>query len=529
MIFILGSGPSSIAAAAALVHRGLQVTMIDPGKTLEPERQAVLDRLAGQPPEEWNSQDLAALKNSHKSSHGKIHSKLIYGSDFPYSDCGESLQDNAEESSFHYSMARGGLSTVWGAALSPYCAKDIEDWPIELKDLEPHYRAVLKFVPSTGAVDSLEQILPAYTDQLDPLLPSRQACDFLADIRSHHEKLAKAGITCGESRLAIAASGDSKRHACVYCGLCLYGCPYSLIYSSATTLDQLLETGKVHYIKDHVVERLEQDGDRVTLHARSALTSNLVEFHAERVFVGCGILPTAYLVLNSLGAFNTPIEIIDSQYFIYPFLRFKGVPGVKDEKLYGASQITIEINDPWVSDNLVHIQSYGYSEFIRKAMFQTPLRFILSNRWISDQVFGRLFLLQGFIHSKDSSRLSLELHKETAAARPMLRVNPLPRLHSFWTALKAGAKLLANSLPLGGIPILPAIQFAGPGRSYHSGGTFPMSANPTKFQTDTLGRLPGMDRVHLIDASVFPSIPGTTITLTTMANAHRIASQAADL
>jgi len=35
--------------------------------------------------------------------------------------------------------------------------------------------------------------------------------------------------------------------------------------------------------------------------------------------------------------------------------------------------------------------------------------------------------------------------------------------------------------------------------------------------------------VHLLDASVFPSIPATTITLTVMANAHRIATQAANL
>jgi choline dehydrogenase-like flavoprotein len=44
-------------------------------------------------------------------------------------------------------------------------------------------------------------------------------------------------------------------------------------------------------------------------------------------------------------------------------------------------------------------------------------------------------------------------------------------------------------------------------------------------ETDVFGRLPGWKRVHLVDASVFPSIPATTITLTAMANAHRIASE----
>jgi choline dehydrogenase-like flavoprotein len=40
-----------------------------------------------------------------------------------------------------------------------------------------------------------------------------------------------------------------------------------------------------------------------------------------------------------------------------------------------------------------------------------------------------------------------------------------------------------------------------------------------------LGRLAAWDNIHLVDASVFPSVPATTFTLTVMANAHRIASR----
>ena len=56
-----------------------------------------------------------------------------------------------------------------------------------------------------------------------------------------------------------------------------------------------------------------------------------------------------------------------------------------------------------------------------------------------------------------------------------------------------------------------------------------MSEKPTGFQTDKLGRVPAMDRVHIVDASVFPTIPATTITLSVMANAHRIATEATEL
>jgi choline dehydrogenase-like flavoprotein len=53
-----------------------------------------------------------------------------------------------------------------------------------------------------------------------------------------------------------------------------------------------------------------------------------------------------------------------------------------------------------------------------------------------------------------------------------------------------------------------------------------MRENPGPFQTDLLGRPTGFSQVHVVDASVFPSLPATTITLSVMANAHRIGSAA---
>jgi choline dehydrogenase-like flavoprotein len=52
-----------------------------------------------------------------------------------------------------------------------------------------------------------------------------------------------------------------------------------------------------------------------------------------------------------------------------------------------------------------------------------------------------------------------------------------------------------------------------------------MRAQPGNFESDLLGRPFGWSRVHVVDASVLPTVPATTITFSVMANAHRIASQ----
>ena len=527
MFYVIGSGAASISAAMALAREGREVTILDAGKTLEPERQEVLNRLSRQEPPEWAPEDLDFLRGGdQKTRHGKIHSKQTYGSEYVYEHGQDALRDDPGNAGFHYSMARGGLTNVWGASLAPYRAADIADWPVKLSDLEPHYRAVLDFMPSTAVEDELADLLPTFSPGGAPLNPSRQIQSFLGALRARREGLTRSGIFYGRSRIALKAAGDDRRKGCVYCGRCLLGCPYSLIYSAAQTLDELIARGSVRYIKDHVVERLEPVSGGVKIHARDVTRGESAVFQAERVYAGCGLLPTAHLALSSLEAFDIPLRILDSQYFIYPFLQFSQTPDAQKEALHTLTQAFLEIDDPRVSQHLVHLQVFSYSDFLERALRQTPLGFFLRNDWIAQQLFGRLLVLQGFLHSDDSARMSVELRRATGGGgQNKLHIRDQPRADSFWTSIRAGLKLAFHAAKLRGVPVIPAIQFAAPGRSYHSGGTFPMRHNPGRFETDTLGQLPGLERVHLIDASVFPSIPATTITLSIMANAHRIAQQ----
>jgi Choline dehydrogenase and related flavoproteins len=76
-------------------------------------------------------------------------------------------------------------------------------------------------------------------------------------------------------------------------------------------------------------------------------------------------------------------------------------------------------------------------------------------------------------------------------------------------------------------PLSPLLKMGSVGRGFHTGGSLPMRSVPGELETDVLGTPHGCRYVHVVDSSIFPTIPASTITLTAMANAHRIASQVA--
>jgi choline dehydrogenase-like flavoprotein len=529
MIIVIGSGPAAIAATHALVRQGHPVTILDVGTRLEADKQEIVSRMSGQRPDTWDQDDLATIVGQRNATAETVHSKLSFGSSYSFDTRSAAVDVRfGNAAGFNHSLARGGLTNVWGSSLLAHRQADIADWPVRIEDLAPHYRAVMDFVPGTGVKDELEDLLPTYSEQDNPLDPSRQGLSLLEDLKAQKTALRQAGIFFGRSRLAIRASGDPTRRECAKCALCLSGCPYDLIYSSAQTLDELIRDGSVRYLQDHLVEKFEQAGEEVVVTGRNLADGQPFSHRAARVFVGAGVLPTAKIVLNSLRVFDRPVRLLDSQYFIYPLLRFGMTGDVETEKTHTSSQVFLEIDDPGVSGHLVHLQIYGYSPFLHHELERTILRWPLRFSWFRRQFLGRLLIAQGFIHSKESGSVELTL-KTAADGKAFLDARIQKSRRAFATTLRVGWKLLKQSLKLRALPLLPGLQFPNPGSGYHSGGTFPMRARPQALETDPLGRLPGNDRVHLVDASVLTSIPGTSITFSVMANAHRIATLAGHL
>lgn len=491
--------------------------MIDTGRWLEPAAEARRRELEGKEPSDFAPQAVEAYCRPQRGAPpGEI---LRFGSGF-FFDGAESLQaGDWSWLGLRASFAKGGLSNTWGGAVLPWRQEDIADWPLNADELAPHYRAVASVMPISGKSDALQSLFPVQdATVLQPLSMSPQARKLLQRLDRHRPRLEQLGVHHGAARQAV--SGD-----CRLCGLCLYGCPYRYIYTSASTVEELSRRPNFSYRPGRTAVRFAEDDGGVRLTCRVEGAHEFEDVAGERLFIAAGVLPSARLVLSSIPGLSDEVVLLDCQQFFTPMLHWWPLAeNPATTAHHTLAEFFIEISDGSISPFLVHTQLYTYNDLYAhemKVRYGTRLPF--SER-VYEALSRRLIVAQTFLHSDHSPKLGLQAVRRGDEVAFMPRHIPNPETGRI---VGAARKRLANALRRAGLfAVIPASRLGTPGSSFHVGGSFPMSKTPRGPQTDLIGRPAGLRRVHLVDASVLPSIPATTITFSVMANAHRIAAQA---
>ena len=516
MHYVIGSGPAGTACAMALLARGASVTMLDAGLELEADKAETIRQIAGKKPGQWTAQDRAAIRGEMPAGAKGIPLKLLFGSDFPYRETTELIPWRTRGADLLPTLALGGFSNVWGAAMLPHRDKDISDWPINHEDLSLHYQAVTEFTSLAAGNDDLKDWFPTHCREPQFLRLSSQAEILLKNLEASRAPLRDRGWRFGRARVAVRGQDGPCAPGCIYCRECMSGCPYGCIYNSADTVREMQANPRFSYQRNVIVTRLREEKDRVIITGFERKTRKPLSFNADRAYLAAGVIPTAQILLRSQSVYDRPVLLRDSQYFLVPLLLAKRVRNVQQEQLYTLSQLFIELDRPHLSAHTVHLHLYTHSDIIGEAVRKTlgPLKML------APQLEDRMVIVQGYIHSAESSSIAMTLRRngEQDFLELEARKNPATRR----TVKRVMNELLKNVLRLGGAVLPPMLQMAEPGRGFHNGASFPMRKEPAELETDMLGRPRGWSRLHVVDASALPSVPATTITFSVMANAHRI-------
>lgn len=518
-VAVIGSGPAGIACAKALIRRGLKPTILDVGEILPANAQAAVDRMAKLAPIAWSAQDRELITHNPTVTAGGVPKKMVFGSDFHFAHDRAFNPTDSEEGLPATTFARGGYSVAWGAAVLPAHENDLADWPIRAADLAPSYRRVLAGLPLSAAHDDLAAAFPLFKDDIAPLPLPEDARSLLSDLKRAPTN-AQAPLLAGQARLAVDAA------LCRQCGLCLSGCVYGAIHSMAHEIDVLGKAGAIRYESGCFVERVHHDEAGVHIGLHRIATGETEEQQFDKVFLAAGAFQTTRIVLASLELFDQAVTMKDSQKFILPLLRLRRFP-LAWPNSHALASLFVDFQAREISPHWIHAQISSVNDYVlRYLRLASPNG--LKARLLAP-LYERLFIAWCGLHSDHSSGITLTLKSSRGAAAPMLQLRRNVNPQSAAIARKAARVLARHALRARTLAVTPAMVLGEPGGGNHFGATLPMRAEPKqRLETDVLGRIPGWQRIHIVDGSVLPSIPATTLALLQMANADRIAS-AADL
>jgi choline dehydrogenase-like flavoprotein len=302
---IVGSGITGGWAAKELTEKGLNVLVLEAGRTIVPEKDYVEHvpvwelryRNWDKRPERAETQFVQ--RECYYACDEYSHKFFVNDKDNPYT--------NAPGTKFSWIRGRqvGGKSITWGRQSYRWSDLDFEanlrdgvavDWPIRYADIAPWYDYVEEFAGISGKAEGLPHLPDGKF--LPPMEMTCVELDLKDAIAKHFDDRI---MTIG--RAAVLTRVHKGRAACHYCGVCHRGCITSSYFSSlSSTLPAAQKTGRLTLRPYSIVHSLafESNTRRISgVKVIDAQTKAPIEFKARVFFLCASTLESARILLNS--------------------------------------------------------------------------------------------------------------------------------------------------------------------------------------------------------------------------------------
>jgi choline dehydrogenase-like flavoprotein len=519
-IIIVGAGAAAAAAALEVAQRGQRPIMLDVGLIDEPNAPRVdgnLYRYRAQ----HDSFDLhigadyrgLAGVLSDEPAVAKLNAPRMA---FVTRDAAALSPLSQAEFQAIQSFALGGLGNAWGAGLYRWISADLQDFPISLAKLEPHFDTLTAEIGISGADDDLTEFFGDPAGLQPPLELSYNARRVALAYRRRRKALRARRIYLGRPRAGVLTVPKDDRPACDYSNLEFWQAqPY--VYTPSVTLRKLMAAGQIDYRPGLLVQRWQETADRVTVYARDIASGAAVEVTGRRLLLAAGAINTARIALQSAGDFVARLPLLENPVVQIPVVQPASLGRRLDTHAFGL----VQLNLVW--------ESAAYQTILQGSLLEltAPLR---------AEFFGRFPL---------AARANLALIRHLLPAMLMLQlyfpawVQPPSRL---WLLDDGRLRIEGQPFPLEPAklaPLLSALRSLGlwthpaliqqpvTGHAIHYAGTLPMRAAPGPYQCHPDGRLHGTERVYVADSASFSQLSAKNMSLGMMANAMRIAAEAA--
>lgn len=499
-VIVVGSGPAGVSAAWPLVHAGIRVLMIDASRgsqSIAPVSRPIAR--FREDPNSWKDRfgaDLAALESADNLSpkFATPQARALRG-DF---DGRSGVVGRGFVTAG--SLARGGLSKIWGALAQPFEDEEFADFPFGGSTLGPSYESIMRRIGVSGGPGcGPDSLASAAARRL--FARYRQGC---------------AGFALQPAMNAVLEAMQDGRGECTHCGLCLFGCSRGSIYDSAGEIPALQRHANFTYRPDHFVFGLRGDGPDHVLDVEA--DGRRKELRAPILVMAAGAIASTGLILRRLNYLERQVRLLTNPAaataFLIPDLVGRDLP----DQSFGLGQLFYRLKTPYgdASGVVYGVDTLPLDLLAARMPASRPFALRLAHALAPALLMATCYIPGSF------SRNTLRVEEHDGEGRIIVEGT---RTREASLALRAALRQLKRNLfRLGAIPLPGSTTFLQPGADAHYGGSLPMGgAGP--ISTSQWGEIG--EGLFLVDGAALSALPATHPTLTIMANADRIGHEIA--
>jgi hypothetical protein len=528
---VVGSGATGAMAAQTLVEAGATVLVLDGGirdtryaSLVPPEKSFVEIRRTD------DEQHRYLLGDEFESA---IYRKLGAGAQltpprrYIVERVNELLPAHAEGFAPVESLAFGGLAGGWGLLCGVYSGAELARASLPEAAMREAYQTVADRIGICGAAD--DDARPyTYGDLhgVQPPVPLDPTA-MLIERRYYARRAAyrRDGYHFGRPALALLTQAKDGRRATPLHEMEFYADAERAAWRPAWTLEALGRAPNFAYHGGMLVTRFVERDDGVEVAAHDLGGGGGEQrFACRRLVLCCGALGTARIVLRSLGGDNTRLPLLCNPYTYVPCIVPARIGRAMPERENPLVQL-VGFHDPGESHDDVAVATlFAYrSLMLFRLLRETPLA-VRDARALMQYLLSGL-LLAGIDHPQARSE-GKELWLRSDPSSPTGDALTIDFALTESERRRCEVRERGFLRALRGLGAWPVKRVRPPlGASIHYAGTLPFDERETPFTLAPDGRVRGSRAVYAADGSGFTFLPAKGLTLSLMANAHRVARQ----
>lgn len=528
-VIIVGSGPSGANAAKQAIDEGLTVTLLDFGND-EPD---IADGIPGRPFSDLRRTDTSQREyflgntfGSEVDRNDRLGSHFTAPRAFITKDAARLLPIDSQTFFPTQSLALGGLGVGWGAGCQIYESFELERAGMPPRDMGRYYDEVVRDIGISGAPDddTAAQVL-AQTYLQPPTDIDTNGRSILNTYRSRRAKLRALGLNLGRDPLAMLTEPlerpGIRREPNPYTDMDFYGNAGYSVYRPKYTIVELRQNPNFEYLSGALVERFTEDVGGVTV-AYTNRAGSAGTVSGRKLLLAAGAINSARIALRSRGMYGVRVPLLCNQMHYLPCVNLRMLGRPADDRRHSLGQLLGVFTPPHRAPEHVILGVISYRSLLHfRIVRQMPLPTALGLQ-LSRALMTSLTMVGVHHPEAASTEKWLSLERETSGEVLKAHYRADLREERSIALDLAGVKKCLRALDC-----WPLATFStNPGASIHYAGTMP-GAHGAPLQTDSRGKLGGGNHVFVADSAGWNYLPAKGLTFTLMANARRVAHEAA--